>query len=149
MGAIAHGIGVILTTASSFNADLPTHTASYDGESRSIERFYNQSIPNIVLGGYAYGDDWVIPFDIDTGTHTQKLDTFGLSLGYQKIIEVKDNTSLTLGLDVDVSYESHKSCKDTYNREYHCASLTPWKTFERKTHVEINPSYSITYTIRF
>ena len=46
------GIGLVITSLHVGFADLPDEAFSYDGHRTSVERFYDQEVPNILLGGY-------------------------------------------------------------------------------------------------
>ena len=145
-------IDVAAIAITSFNiafANLPDHAYSYDGVERDISGFYEQTIPNVQLRG-TY--DKNITWAFDTGIHTDKLDTFNLELGYQHSMNVFNSKQWTLRTHVaaSVSYANHKSCTDSYDRQYHCASLTAFSDFERNhNEVEINPKISISLGYRW
>ena len=144
------GIGVVITSLHVGFADLPDEAFSYDGHKQSVERFYDQEVPNILLGGYYSEGRTTFPFGLDTGTHTSKLDTYGASIGAFHTLPIADsNSDITFGAKLSLDYTENRPCIDSYDRKYYCGNLTAWSDLERKTDVQINPSVSINYTLRF
>ena len=144
------GAGIVITSLHVGFADLPKEAYSYDGDSTSVERFYDQEVPNILVGGYYAEGNTTVSFGIDSGTHTKKLDTYGLNVGVFHTLPIADsNSDITFGAKISADYIENRPCADSYDREYYCGNLTSWKTFEGKTDVQINPSLSINYTLRF
>ena len=142
-------LGIAITSLHIAYSDLPTTAYSYDGEARDISQFYDQSIPNIYLDGYSQLDNnnWVT-WNLDTGTHTDKLDTVGLGLGINHRIEINNSTDLTLSASTQYSYTGHSSCSDEYNRKYYCGNLTAFSDIESEQHV-FNNQISLRLTTRW
>ena len=144
------GIGVVITALDVGFADLPDEAFDYTGHRHSVEQFYDQEVPNILLGGYYSEGRTTIPFGIDTGTHTSKLDTYGASIGAYHTLPLADsNSDITFGAKLSLDYIEHRPCIDEYNAEYYCGNLTPFSDLERKADVQVTPSISINYTLRF
>ena len=143
------GIGLFVTALSSGYADLPKNAYSYSGEEYSVSEFYEQEVPNIYANGYYVNGNNTVSFGIDTGTHTKKLDTYGLNIGLYRTIPLTDNSALTVGGEITANFTEHRPCTDSYSREYYCGNLTSWKSFEGKTNETYNPEISIRYTYHF
>ena len=148
MGIIDLGVIAITSIHTSY-ASLPDTAYSYDGETRDISQFYDQKIPNMQFSGYATTDNGWFDWMIDTGIHTEKLNTVALQLGYNHNYKIDDNQTITFGLSQSLSLAKHSACTDDYNREYYCGNLTAWSDFENKrTHnadTEISINYNITW----
>ena len=149
------GAGIVITSLHVGFADLPKEVNLPDGNdeyvTRSVSEFYDQEVPNILVGGYYAEGNTTVSFGIDSGTHTKKLDTYGLNVGVFHTLPIADsNSDITFGAKISADYIENRPCIDSfYDRKFYCGNLTPWKTFEGKTDVQINPSLSINYTLRF
>ena len=142
-------LGIAITSLHIAYSDLPTTEYSYDGEERNISQFYDQSVPNIYLSGYkTLSDKTWATWNLDTGIHTDKLDTVGLGLGISHKIEITNSTDLTLSASTNYSYSGHTPCSDSYNRKYYCGNLTAWSDFERTEHV-FNNEISLSISSRW
>ena len=140
-----------VTALDIYYADLPDTAHSYDGEARDISRFYDQDIPNFyIAGNYAIDDNDYISWSLDTGTHTEKLNTGSISAEWTHIIPINDNWSASGTIGADISFNNHSPCTDSYNREYLCSNLTAWSDFERNhNEQEIDPKIRVSITRRW
>ena len=144
-------LGVIAITSLNMGfANLPDTAYSYDGTERDISRFYYQEIPNVQVGGLAVIDDdtW-LDWNIDSGTHTRKLTTGGISLGINHNEPITDNTWITMGISTDFNHISHRPCTDSYDRQYLCTNLTAWSDVNERTINEFNNEISLRITTRW
>ena len=94
------------------------------------------------------GISW-LDWNIDSGTHTRKLTTGGISLGINHNEPITDNTWITMGISADYSHTSHRPCTDSYDRQYLCTNLTAWSDVSERTTNETDYSISATITHRF
>ena len=128
--------GIILTSLSIGYADLPDYALSYDGSARDISQFYEQDIPNVYFGGhYKINDTDYITWNVDTGTHTDKLNSIGAGVGWTHIKPLNDIWSINTAISTRHELTTHTPCTDDYNREYYCGSLTAFSDIERNEHV--------------
>ena len=148
MGAIQFGMVAITAFDISFAA-LPDTAYSYDGTARDISQFYDQKVPNFYVGGYVpINNNLSLSFTIDTGTHTDKLNTASLSLGPTYTTDFGNGWSFQGSAIVSSGYSKHTSCTDSYSREYYCMNLTAFSDVER-TRYENDYEINGTYTYRW
>ena len=129
-------LGIAITSLHIAYSDLPTTAYSYDGEERNISQFYDQSTPNVYLGGHKIlSDNTWATWNLDTGVHTDKLDTGKIGLNLKHNIKLSEGMDLTFNAGFDHSFNRNTPCTDNYNRKYYCADLTAWGGSERNQDV--------------
>ena len=138
-----------ITALDIYYTDLPDTAYSYDGETRSVSQFYNQKIPNIYIGGhYEIDDTDYITWNVNTGTHTDKLNSVGIGIGWTHIEPLNDIWSINTSISTQHELTTHTSCTDDYNREYYCGNLTAFSDIKRNNHV-FNNKISISLSARW
>ena len=126
-----------------YYARLPDTAYSYDGEERTISQFYDQKLPNVMVGGNYNKWNW----ELNSGTHTKKLNTASMSLGYAHRVPLKTNGwTWDNNLTGTLSYISHTPCTDSYGREYLCTNLTAFSDYKED---KLNEIYEISTRITY
>ena len=156
MGSIPLAFGIAVTSLNLTFADLPSEVKDYSGKSWDITRFYDQKIPNIHLGGYKILDDRnYVQFQVDTGTHTKKINTAGLTLAYSNIKPLNNSWELKTTLTVSGSWVKNTKCYSTGTsdvplakgvHDFHCGTLTPWNDYTKKELLTENYGINISLT---
>lgn len=121
--------------------DFPTHASSYDGTERNISEFYQSQNNEITLTTLTLINDGHVQLTVDNGYKSNKLTiTKSLAVQVNKSYKINDEWSYTVSGGTKFGGKSkHTSCKDSYAREYHCASLTAFS--------DLNQSHTIPYNV--
>ena len=116
-----------------YSNGMPTTATSYDGEVRSIERFYEDEQLNISIDGYIILDSYTrVSIGFDNGIDTSKLDRSNqYRIGIDQIMDINDNSYLTFSGSTEIGGNYRETpCLDRYGREYYCGNLTAWSDYE-------------------
>ena len=154
MSCLTTIMGVCIVTAHLTHLDVSNKDAlissakSYDGIERDVSRFYKPEEKIVSIGGNIYTRDTKFSIGYNNGIDTMKYDKEdSLSIQVTKVIPISERLRMNIsGGTIIGGNESHKSCKDSYNREYYCGNLTAWKDFKYE---ENNDIYNIGISIKY
>lgn len=114
--------------------NTPKTAGSYNGIQYDVSHFYTDKKPRINMvihyAGRTPGE--ILSLGIDSGFATKKIKIKpALFVGYSRALNIAKNTHIAFNVNGWLGGKIlEQSCKDDYNREYHCPTLTAWSDYK-------------------
>ncbi len=130
----------------------PKRASSYNDGDYDVSEFYTPDAVrlNMVLhyAGRKAGE--IISIGIDSGYRAKKMTIRpALFIGYARSMQVGQAKYFTLVAGGWLGGRiTHKACRDDYDRQYYCRSLTAWSDFRPRRHA-LEYYYQVVYTHKF
>ncbi len=115
--------------------DNPKTAGSYNGIKYDVSNFYIDKKPRINMimhyAGRTPGE--ILSLGIDNGFSAKKIKIKpALFVGYTRAFQLQKNIHIALNANSWLGGNtSEESCRDDYNREYYCPTLTAWSDYKQ------------------
>lgn len=112
----------------------PKTAGSYNGVQYDVSHFYTAKKPRINMimhyAGRTPGE--ILSFGIDSGFSAKKIKIKpALFVGYSRAFKIKENTHIAFNINGWLGGKIlEQPCRDDYNREYYCPTLTAWRDYK-------------------
>lgn len=112
----------------------PKTAGSYNNVQYDISHFYTNKKPRINMvihyAGRIPGE--ILSFGIDNGFSAQKINIRpAFFVGYSRAFKLAKNTHIAANANAWLGGKvSEQPCRDDFNREYYCATLTAWSDYK-------------------